>query len=122
MAPSTLQYSRFGPSGCAGSAMTVAICAEVILTPPLGKPISAGAIARFASPAQPFAFCAEAGVERHMPDAIAAAPVNNTAWTVRIFIARALLRHRCRNLGENQPRGRSPPQWYTKSTLAGRRW
>ena len=50
-APSTLQYSRIAP-GLSGSAGTVAICAEVIVAPPLGSPISLAGIFRFTKSAQ----------------------------------------------------------------------
>src|SRR5580692_9143750 len=50
-APSTLQYSRVAP-GLRGSAGTVAVSAEAIVAPPLGKPMSLAAILRFARSAQ----------------------------------------------------------------------
>src|SRR5215471_15070035 len=50
-APSTLQYSRVTP-GLSGSAGTVAICAEVIVAPPLGSPISLAMSFRLAKSAQ----------------------------------------------------------------------
>src|SRR6185295_3058246 len=66
IAPNTLQYSRV-PPGAVGSAGTVATCADAIVAPVVGRPISFAAIFRLARSAQLVA--ASAGIDATKPTA-----------------------------------------------------
>ena len=77
MAPRTLQYSRDAPVGAAGSAGTVCVCADVIVAPLVGKPISFAAIFSDARLAHAMAACAGADPAAET-NAIVATPLART--------------------------------------------